>query len=483
MVRQINDYFLYRWRYLLGYTSIGILVASLLVIAGLYIPGGITTAEMESVVTSNALSIDSFQPTTIVNLPYHLLQRASIELLGVSTLSIKLPSLILGAFAILGMFILLRSWFRRNVAVITTILVITTGQLLFVAQNGTAGILYLLWSVWLLVAATMVSRQAKSTTLWKIVLFGVGALSLYTPLSLYIVLALLSATVLHPHLRFLVRRLSRPKLAIAGVCALILVAPLIYALVRQPSLVLTLLGIPSTIPDVWGNAVTLLKQYFDFVTPSSSTLMTPMYGLGSMALIILGIFRLVTTKYTAQSYLISAWIILLLPVLLINPSFTSVSFLPILLLMAMGMNALISNWYSLFPRNPYARIAGLIPLAVLIGGMVFTGVDRYTYGYLYDPNTASNFSKDVTLLNKALSKTDRGSTSLVVGGSELAFYTVVVDKYEDVTIGTTPSPAKTIIASHSAYKSTKIVGQLDRIVTDTMSQNSDRFYIYKTSAK
>ncbi len=48
------------------------------------------------------------------------------------------------------------------------------------------------------------------------------------------------------------------------------------------------------------------------------------------------------------------------PVILINPIFTSVTFVPIVLLLAAGLTSLIGYWYRLFPRNPYARVAGLI---------------------------------------------------------------------------------------------------------------------------
>lgn len=146
MGKQMTDYLLYRWRYVLGYGLIGLTVIGLLIVAGLFIPGGLSQAEMHSVVSSNAsaLSLDSFQPESVINLPYHLLQHASLSLFGVSNISIKLPSLLLGLFSVVGMFLLLRMWFRENVAVLTAVIVITTGQFLFVAQSGTSSIVYLL---------------------------------------------------------------------------------------------------------------------------------------------------------------------------------------------------------------------------------------------------------------------------------------------------------------------------------------------------
>jgi hypothetical protein len=486
MGKQITDYLLYQRRYLLGYATIGITVIGLLLLAGLFIPGGISQSEMQSVVSSSAfhLSFSSFDPSSIVNLPYKILQRGSLDLLGISNFSIKLPSLLLAAFSILGILILLKSWFRQNVAVITMALVITTGQFLFVAQNGTPGIVYIFWSIWILVAATMVSRAARFITLWKIALFGLGALSLYTPLSTYIILALVSAAILHPHLRYLLRKLSKPKLLLAGLCALIIIAPLIYAIVRQPSLSLTLLGIPQNTPNLTANFIQLIKQYFDFITPNSGVLMTPVYGLGSMILILLGILRLFTTKYTARSYIISAWVILLLPILLISPTFSSVSFVPIMLLMAMGIAALVHNWYRLFPRNPYARIVGLIPLAILIGGMVTSGFDRYVYGYLYDPNIAINFSQDLTLINTELKSDSKLSTIIVVSASEQPFYNVVAAHHKNVVVQTTlPNASQVTILTRSTYKATVPPIIPTHILTDDKSDNADRFYIYKSDTK
>ena len=488
MGKKITDYLLYRWRYIIGYSIIGLTIVALLVIS-LFVPGGLSASEMDTVVKSSDLtfsSLDSFNPASIINLPYNILQRASIELLGLSIFSIKLPSLILGALSTVGMILLLQMWFKRNVAVLTTVLVITTGQFLFVAQSGTPSIVYIFWSVWLLVAAMMVSRKAAYLGFWKIILFSFAALSLYTPLSAYILIALASAIVFHPHLRYLTRQVLRAKskVLLAVACALLIITPLIYFVTKDPSVGLALLGIPESLPNIIDNAKTLLKQYFDFSNPGSGTFMTPVYGLGSMVLIVLGIIRLASTKYTARSYIISAWTILLLPVILINPGFSSITFVPAMLLMAMGISSLLRSWYQLFPRNPYARIAGLFPLTILIGGMFISGVDRYMYGYLYDPNISTNFSHDLRLVSNQLDRKDRTPTTIVVSKDEVAFYEVLASHRKDVTISTTSDTTLAVatIVSHAAYH-TGSFGAPNGILTDDKIRDADRFYLYNTDQK
>lgn len=485
MRTKVTDYFLYRWRFIAGYAIVGAAFIGLLIVAGLYIPGGISQGEMSSVVASSKFSVTHFDPSLIINLPYHLLQQASLHIFGISAFSIKLPSLVLGAAAGVGMLLLLQMWFRRSVAVLTSLLVITTGQFLFIAQNGTPSIVYIFWSVWLLVAAMMISRGAKCAGLWKVILLSVAALSLYTPLSIYILIALGSATVLHPHLRYLMRRVlrARVKISFALLCALILIAPLVYAVVLHPGAGLTLLGIPTTKIDTLANVLQLGRQYFDFISPTSETLMTPIYSLGPMILIVLGILHLITTKYTARSYIISIWAILLLPALVINPNMTAASFVPAMLLLAMGIHTLLRNWYRLFPKNPYARLAGLIPLIVLISGMVISGVDRYMYGYLYDPGVADHFSSDISLINPQLSHAATPVT-IVVSQAQLPFYTVVAAHHtgvQAVTSLATPVEGMAIV-SHDAH-ATASPGVPWRILTDPTRAGADRFYIYKPSDK
>jgi hypothetical protein len=288
--------------------------------------------------------------------------------------------------------------------------------------------------------------------------------------------ALVAAIVLHPHLRFIIRQLSKPRLVVGFIVSLIILTPLAVAIFNAPSTILTLLGIPTSWPNLGANALLLFHQYFDFLGVSSSTLITPVFGLGSMLLILIGLYSIFRTRDTTQSYLILIWLVCLVPVLLINPKFTSITFLPLVLLLTTGLQALIYYWYRLFPFNPYARVAGLLPLVFLVIALVFSGLDRYVYGYYFSPNTRANFSNDLRLIPK-------DTTHLVVAQSELAFYQVV-DRYDSLLIVTTEptNDSQTFVATHNAYEAdqgnypTYKIGQ---IITNTQSTNGDRLYVYK----
>jgi hypothetical protein len=468
-VRDFSNYFLYRWRFVIGYTAIGLLLAGLLLFAGLYLPGGLSKAEMTSVVRSASLSLTDPSSLALTNLPYHAFQADIFALFGVSIFTIKLPSLILALFTAVGLVLLLRRWFKPGIAVLASLIAISTGQFLFIAQSGTPSILYLFWPVVLLLLGTQITRVKKFRFLWKILFAIAAALSLYTPLGIYPLIAVGLAVVSHPHLRNAVRRLSRVKLAVVATIFVTLVLPLVWFIIQKPSLGLALLGAPTTTPiDIGANMVTIAKQYFLFWEPSVTEVMTPVFGLGSAILIGLGLYRLIRTRETTRSYLIIFWIICLLPVLILNPSFTSVMFVPSVLMLAAGLTSLIGYWYRLFPLNPYARITGLVPIIILVVALIASGLARYIYGYHYSPQVAPLFSQDVTLLPKPTGQ-------LIVSDDEFAFYSAVAEYRDDIDLAQYPTRA-TIIVTRDARNQVPAEYQITRIITNARTSDADRLY-------
>lgn len=471
----ITDYTFYKWRYVIGYGLLGIGLIAVLTLVCLYSPGGISQQEMQSVVQSDSVNATNIGTLAIPNLPYHVLQKVSLMLFGVSIVSIKLASVILALFSAVGIIILLRRWFSPNVGILASLIAITTSQFLFIAQDGTPGVLYLFWSVWLLLLASLIARKTKFRTFYKIAFFITAALSLYTPLSVYVLIAMAIAIALHPHLRYLIKQLSQIKMAIGAGIAIILMIPLIMTVVKTPSFGLELFGIPTSWPNWGDNLASLGAQYLGFSNPGSSTLLTPFFGLGSSLIIVLGIYGIVKKRSTAKSYAIAIWMLLLLPAVVLNPSYISITFLPLVLLLALGLDTLLSYWYGLFPRNPYARIAGLVPLAVLVSVLVVSGLARNIYGYQYDPGIVVNFSKDISLLPS-------DTKILVVSKSEYDFYRVIADSNKQLTVLTMPNGSDSFVATRKAktdFKNYKI----DKIITTYTSNDADRLYLYKKITK
>lgn len=481
----VLDFAVYRWRYSLGYIAVSVLFIALLIIAGLFIPDGLSSAERQSSLESSNLSLQQFTPEMLINLPYHALQKLSFSLFGVHTLSIKLPSLFLSFIAAIGMLLLLKKWFKKNTAILTALLAITTGPFLLIAQSGTPAVLYIFWPTWILLAASELSNKARFPLFWKIVLFGSVALSLYTPLGIYILVALVLASMFHPHLRYTISSLPKLKLLLALFVGIILVAPVAYSIIKQPTVGMSLLGIPSSI-DISANIHQLVGQYLNFADPKNGILMTPIYEFATILVALLGLYRVITTKYTARSYVVIAWLIMIMAITLISPSLVAVTFVPTLLLIGFGIDHLIRSWYRLFPRNPYARVAGLIPLVIFIASLTISGVDRFVYGYMYDPSTAAAYSKDLSLLSQERKSHQNEPATLLVTTEEQPFY-LLAQRYntswniQNVVHQSSPNLSETtlLIATHSATKPDVVPY---KIVAGSRTVDADRFYLYKNDS-
>ena len=468
----ITEFFIYRWRYQIGYFLILLGMIGALVFVGLYLPGGISTQEMQSTVHSSSLSLTQLSNLDVINLPYHLLQKIFFVVFGVSSLTIKLPSLLLAFLSIIGLVFLLRQWFKPRIAVLASLIAVTTGQFLFIAQNGTPDILYLFWPVWLMWLASIISAQEKRRIRHMIVFCILAALSLYTPLSIYVLIVFLIAALTHPHLRFNIIKTLPIKMLIPGLLVVsVLLTPLVYYLIKDPTTISNLLNIPSALPDIGVNLAVLTNSFFSFVNPSGTTIITPFFELGSFLIILIGAYRVFDTRSTAKSYFLAFWTILIVPMIVINPSYSSITFLPLVILLASGLNWLLTYWYELFPRNPYARIAGLLPVVILVSALVFSGVNRYIYSYKYDPSIVSNFSQDLRLIPK-------DTKYIVTSNDEFEFYNTVAKYNHNFSVSKVPISDK-FLATRSANR--RFSGfRVDRIITTTTKNNSDRFYLYQT---
>ncbi len=468
---KISEFFLYRWHYLIGYLLVAVGLIASLIFVGKYLPGGLSSAEIQSVIKSASITIADIWSVNVINLPYYLLQHACLVIFGVSIFSIKLPSIVLAFLSVIGLVLLLSRWFRPRVAILASLIALTTGQFLFVAQNGTPDILYLFWPIWIILLASIIPTfHKKYRKFLGIAFFLLVSLSLYTPLSFYMIFAIIGSVALHPHLRYLLKKISLYKILAGSIVLILIISPLILAIIKTPNIGLTLLGIPTKWPNLSTNLASLANEYFDFTNTNIGSVITPIFGLGLVMLIALGAYFVIRTKSTAKSYLLLLWIFCLIPVVILNPNNTTITFLPLVILMASGLSGLLSNWYQLFPKNPYARVGGLIPIIILVFIMVSSGINRYAYGYTYDPNVVPSFSKDLQLIPK-------DTKNIVVDDSELAFYSVISKYNKSMTISTIPE-GNIFIATHKSNQSFRGY-MVDRIITNSSKNDSDRFYLYK----
>lgn len=497
MVKQpAKKYTFYRFRFWIGYAMIGLALIGLLTLAATSVPGGLNAGEQASALKSASLNLKHPSSLLVTDMPYHALQKLSIALLGLSNLSVKLPSTLLAFITSVGLVLLLRRWFPSRVSVITGGIAVTSAPFIFLATQGTPAIMTVFWSVIILLLASWSVRGGKSAYI-TIPLLGIAAgLSLYTPLSVFTLLALIIGGLLHPHVRYVIRKkMSKPLLTLAVLLGILTLLPLAYMLYRTPVLMSGLVLASGTLSfDLLENLRLVALQFVDITGRStqSTGLLAPFFTLAVGLMVLVGAVRLLRQKHSAQNYILMSWLLLLVPVVLLNPRQPELLFIPLILLSGVGVAYIMQYWYQLFPNNPYARTFGLLPLTVLMGGLMLTGSLRYFYTFHYNPVLANNVSRDLELIADEYEKlSDTSQPLLAVAAHEHPLYQLYVDT-NDLHLKVTTAVNATQLPGHEnadiiATRESDIVKvgtAPERIVASKdRSDTSDRLYIYKNTDK
>jgi hypothetical protein len=490
---KITDFFLYRNRYVASYSLIGFILVALLFVSGVLVPGGISDLEMTSAAQSSnttSAALIGNQNESIINLPYRFMQALSFSIFGISILSIKLPSLILAAASILLLYGTLELWFRRNVAIITSIITMTSSQFLLQSQSGTAGIIYMFWGALLLFCASTLASSKRYRPIWLMLTALVAGLSLYTPYMLYATIPLIIAACIHPHARFVVFRQPIWALCVSVLLFAVALVPLVISSLNDSTMLLSVLAgqaISSGTLDITSN-ISQLSQYVDFFNNRGGRVLQPAFGLGLLLLAVVGAAHLLSAKYTAKSYIMAIWVVLTIPILIINPDAAGAAILPISLLSAFAIDFLIRRWYTMFPHNPYARVTGLFPLGILVLVLSISSMDRFIYGYRYDSDAAKAYSSDIRLLREEIDTHRRQHINLIVPAKDQSFYEAFITRNhltKNVTLTTSQvntAKDQVVIMSGQIHKPLSNNTRLVKIIVSQKSRDANRFYVYENKA-
>lgn len=476
----LSEILLYRYRYIIGY-----LIFALVLIGALYmsfqVPGQLTAAERQSTVASATLSLQDPTAKDIVNLPYHLLQKASLHQFDITNLGIKLPSLIIGALSAVGLLWLLRRWLLRDSIAVFAICIFVAHKLfLSASQEGAPLIMMIFWLIFVLLFALKFTANNKSIT-WGLLLTSSLALSLYTPLGIYVVVCLLAASILHPHLRYVLGTVPKLNITLFIVVAALLVSPLIYALIKNPLIMATLAGWPDatvTLELLRHNIKEIIKAFFFFWQPQLTAVgLTPVFGASSFVLILLGALSLMRDHHSARSYML----LMTLPIVALpsvfNPDFLIILSVPLLLLFSLGVETLLDEWYKLFPHNPYARVTALIPMIILLAGIMIGNLSFYLNGYRYSPDLSSIYSHDLSLARETLTKYP--DSTLVTSTSNQPFYNLLERDFSNVIVTNEPGEALSAKTTVTHVAPATQFGALTYLSVDSYENNGVRFYVYQ----
>ncbi len=434
----IRELLLYRYRYVAGMALFIIVTISLVCVRLDLAPTGLSQTDMNSAVSSGTFDLLHPLEGSIIDVPYRMLQKISMSVFGITEWAIVLPSIIIGIASAMAFIAMVNRWFRLNVALITGLIFVTSAGFLTMARTGHASIMTTFWLSLLLLAATNIVHPKGKTKLWFVIAAVVVPLSLYTPLMIYPFIAIFIAGFFHPHVRFTFTRTNKHQLIIGLAAILILLTPLIASVATHPPRALELLGIPDhalNSSQLITNAKFVAKSFFNLGSTVVGEIPQPIFGAASFIIIILGFLKTVQDWFSARSYMLLIWSAFFVPIALLNPQHLLIALVPGYLFMAIGIETLIREWYKLFPTNPYARLAGLMPLTILLGGMMLSNIAQYFYGYLYGTPT-THYSLQLSATREVLDRQANNNAVIttVVKPSEVAFYDLLRRDYPRMNV-------------------------------------------------
>ena len=165
--KPISKLFLYRYRFIIGYVILGLAVIVLLLTLPLFAQNGLSQAEMDSAASSYFLGKDGILNGDLVDLPYRVLQKFSIMIFGLSAYSVKLPSIIIGLLLGFLLILLLNRWFKSNVSLLSSCLIVLSTPFLFLAGSGTPLIMLVFWPTLLLWLGSKIQGEKRPKPLYS----------------------------------------------------------------------------------------------------------------------------------------------------------------------------------------------------------------------------------------------------------------------------------------------------------------------------
>jgi 4-amino-4-deoxy-L-arabinose transferase-like glycosyltransferase len=475
--RVVNS-FLYKYRYVIGYSVLALIFISVIFLVALLLPGGVTNGEVNSVVKSSQINIWSLKGLMTVDAPYRLLQMLAIRIFGLSTFSIKITSCLVALASLILTFLLVKEWCGEKIAIISSLITSTCSYFLFISQSGTPDILCLLLPMASLLIGTYIIKEKGNLYLLSALLLITLILSISTPLCIYVLLSILVGAFLHPHLRYLFinKIYKKHRIITVSLVALTIVLIAAHALINH-SYLLAFFGIDSLKLNPLNNLKEIGNNFFIFTTSGSSSVLNPVIGLGSLVIIVLGIYNQIKNHQSSISYILGVNLVFCIPLILLSVKGFQDTYLPIaILLLSSGIDCLLNSWYKLFPKNPYARTLGLVLTLLLVSSITITNLTTYVYSYLYNPVLANQFSEDLNILPKDVK-------TILVSDNEYDFYKLL-GKYNGYNVSTSISDlgfnTKKFIATTKYHRD--FVGyDITRIITNDRINHSNRFYVYQKS--
>lgn len=377
------------WGPILAYVSgIGLIVFLLGFQLGRLVPG-LSVPEANLLTQSQGLHMIVHNP---INLPFKLLEFGLLRRHHATPPYLRLISASFAFVIVCLFYYTLRRWYAQRTAVLGTILFVSSSWFLHFARLATPDILYTS-----LVAAMAYGTWLGTTKKSSLAMFVgalLGSLMLYVPGLIWVVViaGVWQYRAIFDHYK---RHTLASFFSMILVVALLL--PLLYGLILHPVLIRTLLGLQSSgIPHplvIFKNIAWIPVQllYRANANPVVWLGTLPLLDIFASAMLLLGIYTHYFLRRLDRARMLVGSVIIC-SILFGFGQVNLIILMPfVYMLITTGLALLLRQWFTVFPRNPLARVVGtsLLSLAVLLAA--FYHINQYFIAWPNAPSTKQVF--------------------------------------------------------------------------------------------
>jgi hypothetical protein len=383
-----KDFF---WRRQSIYAFLLILLLGGVVVQLSAIPNGF--AETEKIYASSVANISDIGENPLY-LP-HKLASYVVSNFSDSIRAIRAVSIVFLGFSIVALYRILKRWHSDKVALFATSMFALNATTLAVGRLGAPLVLILTWSI--VISILMWLQHGNSRKVAPVSLLVVSTALLYIPGAPYFFLLL--AILFGKKLLATIKGLSNKTIILTLASSLFVFSPLILSFVNNTNLIKEWLLLPQTIE--WSSILTnILKvpSAYIYRTP-----VDPLLNVGTLPVLDVaagGLFLIGLYAYQRNAKLERTKIMLLTAIFgIILGALGQVTIGIILLLpfvysvVAAGISYILDEWYSVFPKNPFARSFGLLLVTLVVILSVYYQATRFFVVWPQTPETRSTYNQ------------------------------------------------------------------------------------------
>lgn len=301
---------------------------------------------------------------------------------------LRLASSFVGAITAIYFYVILRKLHTQRVTALAITLFVTSSWFLQSARVITP-VISSLYSVTALIFLSLWLPHARHKKLDFVFATSVAASLVYTP-GFFLLLLLLVITKPKKFTAIL-KTVPKSLVVMCAVLFVIMVAPLAYSLFFGTLPMRTYLGIPLIMePIEWLKRLLIIPAYLFArgpLQPVFNVGRLPVLDIFTTILAVLGTYSYFYQRRLSRTGLLAVLTIFACVMIALNGPLWLPLLMPIVyILMAMGIAVLLQKWFTVFPRNPLARIVGVTILCLSLATVSFYHLQRY---FVVWPNTTA----------------------------------------------------------------------------------------------